>query len=175
LLASVAAVAGPSAPSSSSRAPAPAINLIDQKRVLSYPFEQVWPTSVRFLRIDRGYTIDEKDPDAGFVLFTFPLGPEATGSGSLELLRTQDASGRASVEARVSTTAGPAHLPHTILDGLAAKLRAERGQPAPPPPAQPPDSPPPDPPDPPDGAPPLLPPAQDPTDPAPESDPRRPW
>jgi len=139
--------------------------LIENRRVLSYPFEQVWPTSVRFLRIDRGYTIDEKDPDAGFILFTFPVGADATGSGSVELLRAADASGRPSVEVHVSTTAGPAHLPHTILDGLTAKLRAERGQPAPPPPP-PPEQPPAAPPDAPDGAPPMLPPAQDPGDPS---------
>jgi hypothetical protein len=129
--------------------------------MLSYPFEQVWPTAIRFLRIDRGYAISERDADAGFILFSFPIG-ERTGTGSLELLRTTDASGRASVRVMANTQAGPSHLPHTILEGLATKVRAERGQPAPPPPQKPPEGKPKE--DPPQdgGPPPQLPPATEP-------------
>jgi hypothetical protein len=114
--------------------PGPATALLAQKRVLSYPFDAVWPSAIRYLRIDRGYTIAERDAEAGFILFSFPVTPDRTGSGSLEVLRTVDAAGRPSVELRAATSAGPSHLPHTLLDGIAAKVRAERGQPAPPPP-----------------------------------------
>jgi hypothetical protein len=140
------------------------IALIENRRVLSYPFEQVWPTAIRYLRIDRGYSITDRDEEAGYVLFEFPLDGERTGSGSVEMFRTEDASGRASVSVAVNTGSGPVHLPHAILDGLAAKVRAERGQPVTPPPREQPDKPSKPDKDNPDGdgSVPLLPPAQDP-------------
>ncbi len=141
--------------------------LIENRRVLSYPFDQVWPTAIRYLRVDRGYTIVDRDAEAGYILFDFPVDGDARGSGSLEMFAMEDASGRPSVQVSVSTGAGPVHLPSSIVDGLAAKVRAERGQPAPPPPKDEPepDQKPkqkPDQDEPEDGEVPLLPPAQDP-------------
>lgn len=127
-------------------------------RTVSYPLTQVWPTALRYLRVDRGYTLVDRDAEAGFVLFDVPLGrPGDTESkvarGSIEMFATEDLSGRAASKIRVSTDAGPSHLPHAIAEGLAKKLRDERGAPAPPPPTpkQPPKTTPPD-----DGAPPLV-------------------
>jgi hypothetical protein len=111
---------------------------LGQSRVLPYPMEHVWPTAVRYLRVDRGYTIVDRDPEAGFILFDFPIGPDdRVGRGSVELFATKDASGRASASVSVSTDGGPLHLPHAILDGLGDKLRRERGQPSAPPQPQP--------------------------------------
>jgi hypothetical protein len=111
---------------------------LGQSRVLPYPMEHVWPTAVRYLRVDRGYTIVDRDPDAGFILFDFPIGPDdRTGRGSVELFATKDASGRASANVSVSTDGGPLHLPHAIIEGLGEKLRRERGQPSAPPRPQP--------------------------------------
>jgi hypothetical protein len=106
--------------------------LIENRRVLSYPMDQVWPTAIRYLRIDRGFKIVDRDPDAGYMLFEFTLEDHRLGSGSVEMFATQDAAGRPSVSVTVNTGAGPVHLPNSILDGIAAKVRAERGQPAPP-------------------------------------------
>lgn len=156
---------------------------LSHARVVAYPMEHVWPTALRYLRVDRGYTLVDRDAEAGYVLFDFPIGDGASGAatgpddegirvgrGSMELLATVDASGRPSVKVQVSTDAGPTHLPHAIAEGLAAKLKTERGQPAPPPPrapgpAQPPKSPAPPPADDPDdGSLPTLPPAVDPSE-----------
>ncbi|PRP99048.1 hypothetical protein [Enhygromyxa salina] len=135
--------------------------LIENRRVLSYPLDQVWPTAIRYLRIDRGFEITDRDQDAGYILFQFPLEGQRIGSGSLEMFATDDAAGRASVSMSVNTGAGPVHLPNSILDGISAKVRAERGQPLPPPPRQ--EEPPPDQDDPEDDhSVPLLPPAQQP-------------
>lgn len=112
--------------------------LIVNRRVLSYPIDQVWPTALRYLRVDRGFAVNDHDREAGYVLFDFPVSGEGKGSGSLEIYETTDPSGRPSVGIAVNTGAGPVHLPNAILDGIAAKLRAERGQPAPPPPSSPP-------------------------------------
>ena len=134
--------------------------LIENRRVLSYPIDQVWPTAIRYLRIDRGFEITDRDQEAGYLLFQFPLEGKRIGSGSLEMFATEDAAGRASVSISVNTGAGPVHLPNSILDGVAAKVRAERGQPLPPPK---PDAPPPEQDDPEDDhSVPLMPPAQDP-------------
>lgn len=111
---------------------------LSQSRVLPYPIEQVWPTAIRYLRVDRDYAIVDRDSDAGFILFDFAVG-ERSGRGSVEIFATEDASGRPSAQIKVSTDSGPVHLPHAILDGLSDKLRAERGQPAPPPPQPAPD------------------------------------
>ncbi|NVB42059.1 hypothetical protein G6O69_29820 [Pseudenhygromyxa sp. WMMC2535] len=107
--------------------------MIEHQRVLSYPFPQVWPTAIRYLRIDRGFEVTDRDEEAGYILFEFDLEGDRQGSGSLEMFATEDSSGRPSVSVSVSTSAGPVHLPNAILDGLAAKVRAERGQPASPP------------------------------------------
>lgn len=113
---------------------------LGQTRVLPYPMEFVWPTAMRLLRVDRSYTIVDRDPDAGFILFDFPIGPEdRVGRGSVEVFATKDASGRAAASVQITTDGGPVHLPHALLDALAEKLRKERGQPAAPPRAEPPD------------------------------------
>jgi hypothetical protein len=112
---------------------APVNAVMQVSRTLSYPYEQVWPTAIRYLRVDRGYRIADQNEGAGYVLFEFEVDDDRTGSGSLEIYRTEDAAGRASVRVAVSTGAGPAYLPNAIVDGLATKVRSERGQPAPPP------------------------------------------
>jgi hypothetical protein len=137
--------------------------LIENRRTLSYPLDQVWPTAIRYLKIDRGFEIVDRDRDAGYLLFEFPLEEKRIGSGSVEMFEAVDASGRPSVSISVNTGAGPVHLPNSILDGIAAKVRAERGQPSPPPPPKQ-EEPPPkkdeEPDD--DHSVPLLPPASDP-------------
>jgi hypothetical protein len=137
--------------------------MIENRRMLSYPIDHVWPTAIRYLRIDRGFEITDRDRDAGYLLFEFPLEEKRIGSGSVEMFEAVDASGRPSVSISVNTGAGPVHLPNSILDGIAAKVRAERGQPSPPPPPKQ-EEPPPkkdeEPDD--DHSVPLLPPASDP-------------
>lgn len=118
----------------------PASTRLQHSRVLPYPTEQVWPTAIRYLRVDRGFAVVDRDRDAGFILFEFPVGSDpdgAKGRGSLELWATVDPSGRPAVKLQIGTDAGPTYLPNAIADGLAAKLKAELGQPAAPPSPQP--------------------------------------
>jgi hypothetical protein len=109
---------------------------LSHRRVVPYPFDVVWPTAIRYLRVDRGYSIVDRDPESGYLLFEFPVGREGKGSGSLEAFHATDDAGRPSVNLQVSTDAGASHLPSTIVDGIAQKVKAERGQPAPPPPKE---------------------------------------
>jgi hypothetical protein len=143
VVAATGALASPGLPTSTTY-PGAAETMMATKlqhgRVLPYPADQVWPTTIRYLRVDRGFAVVDRDRDAGFILFEFTLGRdgEAKGRGSIELIATADPSGRDAVKLQVSTDAGPVHLPHAIAEGLAAKLKAEHGQPAPPPPSAPP-------------------------------------
>jgi len=120
----------------------PAGTPLSQSRVLPYPVDQVWGSAIRYLRVDRDYAIVDKDLETGYIVFEIPLGGDAKGRGALEAFGTKDASGRVSTQVQISTEAGPTHLPHTLLEGIAKKIRGERGQaPAPPspkPPVQPP-------------------------------------
>lgn len=110
--------------------------LLRYERVLPYPVDLAWPTAIRYLRVDRGFEIADRDQDAGYILFEFEHG-ERKGRGSLELFATKDAAGRSASHVQVSTNLGPMHLPQAIVDGLSTKLKRERGQPPPPPPREP--------------------------------------
>lgn len=152
VVATTGALASPGLPTSTTRnstdagleadavAAEPRATKLQHARVLPYPADQVWPTTIRYLRVDRGFSIVDRDRDAGFILFEFTVGSDGAtkGRGSIELVVTADAAGRPAVKLQISTDAGPLHLPHAIAEGLAAKLKAEHGQPAPPPPSTPP-------------------------------------
>jgi hypothetical protein len=109
------------------------VAFLSHQRTLSYPFEQVWPTAIRYLAVDRQYTVGTRDPEAGYMLFDYKTAGGSQGSGSLEMIRTSDAAGRSSVQLMISTGNGPSHLPHTLAEGIAKKVRSERGSPAQPP------------------------------------------
>ena len=125
-------------------APRPA--LARSTAVLSYPLGDVWSTAVRFVRVDRGYTVREKDEESGYILFDMVEGSR-TYKASLELIRATDDQGRDSTRAAFSIPDLPRHFETMLLDKLSAKVREERGSPAPPPPPRKPDSEKPAPPD----------------------------
>jgi hypothetical protein len=104
--------------------------------VLPYPFEEVWPTTIRYLRIDRGATPREKDPESGYVLFDLPEGGKVY-KGSFELVRNTDPEGRDATRVVVTLPDLPRHFESTLLDKLALKVREDYGSPAPPPPRTP--------------------------------------
>lgn len=98
--------------------------------VVSYPIADVWPTSIRFLRVDRGFPIREKDDSAGYVLFDFTDGPKVS-KASLELIHAVDSEGREATRLAVSIPDLPKRYEQMLLDKLAGKLREDHGPPAP--------------------------------------------
>lgn len=101
-----------------------------------YPIADVWPSTVRFLRIDRNCDIREKDDAAGYILFDYPEGSKLH-KGSVELIRTNDNEGREVTKVIISVPDLPRHYERLLIDKLGDKLREDRGTPAPPPPRKP--------------------------------------
>jgi hypothetical protein len=99
-------------------------------QVFSYAPVDVWPTAVRYLRIDRGATLREKDAEAGYVLFDLPESAKVY-KGSLELVRATDGEDREATRVVVNIPDLPRHVELTLLDKLAIKVKDEYGSPAP--------------------------------------------
>ena len=98
------------------------------ERTARYTFDQVWPTAVRHLRVDEGFTIVEKDPDVGYVVFQVKDEGKVF-SGALEVMRHKDSSGRAAVRLVLRIGDRPAYMEAGVLDRMLAKLREEHGDP----------------------------------------------
>jgi hypothetical protein len=97
---------------------------------ISYPLEEVWPSTVRFLRVDRGFPIREKDDEAGYILFDYREGNRPY-KGSFEFIQTTDTQGRPATRIVVSIPDLPRHFEQILLDKLSIKIREDRGYPAP--------------------------------------------
>jgi hypothetical protein len=101
----------------------------------SYPYEQVWPTAVRFLRVDEGVTILEKDAEAGYIVFELE-DDKRKFRGSFEIARVKDDAGRDASRLVVRIRDRPAYMEQGLIDRLLEKLHDEIGEPAPPPPRE---------------------------------------
>ena len=116
------------------------------EKTLAYQRDQAWPAAVRFVRVDLGLKILEKDADAGYVLFELHE-EKKVFRGSLEVIDVVK-DGRHLVRFVVQIADRPDWVEIEMLTKLEHKLRAELGAPAPAPtpaPAPPPkkDEPPP--------------------------------
>jgi hypothetical protein len=94
--------------------------------VIPYPTAEVWSTAVRFIRVDRGYKVREKDEESGYILFDLVEGSKSY-KGSLELIKTTDDAGRDATRAAFALPDLPHHYETMLLDKLTAKVREERG------------------------------------------------
>ncbi|RMH39282.1 MAG: hypothetical protein D6689_17075 [Deltaproteobacteria bacterium] len=101
-------------------------------RTVSYPYEQVFPAAVRFLRIDEGMKIVERDAEAGYILFELAEDGH-TYRGSWEVARVRDSEGRRASRLIVRLEDRPDYMEQGLLDRFGVKLREELGEPADPP------------------------------------------
>jgi hypothetical protein len=101
---------------------------LSEKTVL-YGFDRVWPAAVRFLRVDEGLTVTEKDAETGYVLFE--LREEGKRfPGALELIRTTVGE-REAIQLVLRIEDRPDYVEQGILARLETKLRKELGEPPP--------------------------------------------
>jgi hypothetical protein len=104
-----------------------------------YTKAQTFTGALRYLRVDLGYEVVEKDPDAGYLMFRYePAGRRGRATqGSVEIIEARDR-----VLLYVKLPQMPSYHEVVLRDGLLRKLRDEYGEPArrkpPPPPRKPP-------------------------------------
>ena len=101
------------------------------EKTLAYTRDAAWPAAVRFIRVDEGLKILEKDGDAGYVLFEIKEEGK-TFRGSLEVM-TVVVDGRTLVKFVMQIDERPSWVEVAMLTRLERKLRSELGTPAPPP------------------------------------------
>ncbi|MDQ3336014.1 MAG: hypothetical protein M4D80_12665 [Myxococcota bacterium] len=101
------------------------------EKTLAYQRDVAWPAAVRFIRVDEGLKIIEKDAEAGYVLFEIKEEGK-TFRGSLEVM-TVVIEGRTLVKFVMQIDERPSWVEIAMLTRLERKLRSELGTPAPPP------------------------------------------
>ncbi len=102
------------------------------ERATYHSVDKVWPSAVRFLRVDQGYSIVDKDADSGYVVFDY-IAEERKLRGALELVPTQDSEGHSELRIVLTLDGSPSYIEDMVLDRLMQKLRDEHGDGPPPP------------------------------------------
>lgn len=111
-------------------------------KTFSYPLDEVYSAALRLVRVDRGCSVTDRDPQAAYLLFECKEDKKLK-RGALELVRSDSG-----VRAQLNLLDEPSYLEIRLLELLERKLRDEQGPPRPPPrPAPPPPSVHPSPPD----------------------------
>lgn len=100
-----------------------------------YSLDSTWSTVVRMVRVDFGFTIDERDRDLGYFTFQYREGRRSL-PGSVELMRSE-VDGRPCTRVVVHIAGMPNYVETMMLSHLSRKLRAELGEAPPPPPRHP--------------------------------------
>jgi hypothetical protein len=99
------------------------------EKTLAYPREPAWAAAVRFIRVNAGLKVIEKDAEAGYVIFEFKE-EKKTFRGSLELVEIVK-DGRKLLRFVMTIEDRPQWVEIELLTKLERKLRAELGTPAP--------------------------------------------
>ena len=105
---------------------------------VGYTKAQAYSGALRYLRVDLGYEVTERDSDSAYVMFKYvPLGQKSPAFGAIEVIGGGD-----SVKIFVSLPKMPSYHEIALRDGLIKRLREDYGEPKPPkskPPAEDPD------------------------------------
>lgn len=93
-----------------------------------YTKAQTYSGALRYLRVDMGFKVVEKDPDAAYILFEYrePGPDKATSTGSVEVIDSGE-----HVRVFVQIPKMPEYHERVLRDGLLRKLRDEYGAPPP--------------------------------------------
>jgi len=99
------------------------------EKTLAYPRDAAWQAAVRFIVVDAGLKVIEKDADAGYVIFELRE-DKKTFRGSLEVMEVVK-DNRKLVRFVMTIEDRPQWVEIELLTKLERKLRAELGAPAP--------------------------------------------
>ncbi|MBN2342671.1 MAG: hypothetical protein JXX29_16630 [Deltaproteobacteria bacterium] len=92
---------------------------------LTYSEDTVWRCAVRFLRVDSGYKILEKDKETGYLLFEYAENG-ATYNGSFEVLK-RVVNNHEVVRVQVNLHGQPKYMESLLFNKLEKKLKNEYG------------------------------------------------
>jgi hypothetical protein len=107
---------------------APASNaLAKQQREFEYPYEYIWNTLVRFIRVDAGFPIKDRDIEAGYILFEYQDQGRAV-PGTAEVLKVNTTAG-ARIRVVLQIPSMPSYIETMLLHKLSRKLLEEYGEP----------------------------------------------
>jgi hypothetical protein len=100
---------------------------------LQYTKAQTYSSALRYLRVDLGYSVTEKDAEAAYLMFEFQrTDQKKLGLGTIEIVETDQ-----SVKLVVRIPELPEYQERMLAEGLLSKLKNEHGDP---PPRKPPES-----------------------------------
>jgi hypothetical protein len=91
----------------------------------SYTKQQTYSAALRYLRVDKGFDIVERDADAAYLIFAYPE-PGQNGKqaqGTIEVIEVKD-----HVKLVVQLPRMPEYHEQLICDGLLKKLKREYGE-----------------------------------------------
>jgi hypothetical protein len=93
-----------------------------------YTKNQTYSGALRYLRLDLGYEVVEKDPEAAYLLFKYaaPGDNKRVLNGTVEVVETE---GKVRLFVRIPQM--PEYHERVLRDGLLKKLREEYGAPPP--------------------------------------------
>lgn len=94
-------------------------------RELTYSERIVWRCAVRFIRVDNGYRILEKDKDTGYVLFEYSDSGRTT-NGAIEVLKVVK-NNREYVRVQLNLHGQPKYVESLLFNKLERKLKSEYG------------------------------------------------
>jgi hypothetical protein len=93
-----------------------------------YGYDRTWNSALRYIRVDQGYKVTEKDEANGYLLFDYKSAEGGkTTSGSLEVVRGKDTDSPVTVVVQLPKM--PRYHEQVLVDGLSTKMRAEYGDP----------------------------------------------
>jgi hypothetical protein len=106
---------------------APVVSEARQSVDLPYSTDLSWNAVIRLVRVDMGFTITERDREAGFLLFTYRDSTRSS-TASIELIPTQ-VDGVAGVRVVAQISAMPTYMERHLLTRLDRKLHEDYGEP----------------------------------------------
>jgi hypothetical protein len=89
-----------------------------------YSRAQTFSAALRYLRVDLGYEVTEKDPDAAYLLFAYGTGKSEGARGAIEVVQREHG-----VRVFVSLPKLPSYHEEVLKQGLMRKLVDEYGEP----------------------------------------------
>lgn len=104
---------------------APAVARVDGNS--AYSKAQTYSGALRYVRVDLGYEIVEKDPEAAYLIFKYVAPGQTKNNAVTGTLEVVEASG--GVRLFVSLPRMPEYHERVLRDGLLKKLRDEYGSP----------------------------------------------